>query len=64
MPLQDLNQWRVKCVRAKNRILDAEVNEDETEKVKMAFTAQFGQNMLGCGVKSIMSKHDILAAYN
>jgi len=42
---------------------NSEVDEDETEKVKMASARQFGQNLLDCGKCSTMSKHDIVAAY-
>jgi hypothetical protein len=39
------------------------VDEYETETVKMATAKKFGQNLLECGEKATMSKHDLVAAY-
>jgi hypothetical protein len=35
----------------------------ETEKVYMASAKSFAQNVVGCGLEAVMSKHDLVAAY-
>jgi len=42
---------------------NSNVDEFQTEKVKMASAKQFGHNLLECGLASVMSKHDVVAAY-
>jgi hypothetical protein len=39
------------------------VNSYENEKVYMASAKSFAQNVVGCGMNAVMSKHDLVAAY-
>ncbi len=39
------------------------VSGQETEKVYMAFAKSFAQNVVGCGLNAVMSKHDLVAMY-
>jgi len=42
---------------------NSEVDEFQTETVKMASAAQFSQNLRDCGTDAVMSKQDLKAAY-
>jgi hypothetical protein len=45
------------------KTLNSNVDEFETETIKMASAKKFSQKLLDCGNDAIMSKHDLVAAY-